>query len=128
MSDDNPYSKREVDILIGGISEKFDQLFKMLDKWDNSLTRIETNQNDFQLRMSKIEDMISDYASYKKIVDGLVNYKWWITGVGAVIILLGGSMLLLIKAQITSEVQSKISLAMERTLDANITKQEIINK
>lgn len=124
---DEPYSKREVDIFFKGLEDKFEQLFKRLDKQDNTLGRIETNLGDFQTRISKLEDLVSDYSDYKKTTDGLINYKWWIMGCAAVFLLLGGSLLLLVKSQLNNDIQSKISLGIDSAFNARFSKIQVIN-
>ena len=124
---EEPYTKREQDIFFKNLGEKFEQLFDRLDKQDITLSRIESNQNDFQIRISKIEDTISDYPDYKKLVETLVNYKWWVVGAIAAFTVLGGSMFFLIKSQLSNDIQNKISLGIDSAFNSRFSKIQVIN-
>lgn len=125
--DKDPYNKRETDILLKGVDDKLSDLLKHLDKQDRTLERIEVSQNDYQARLSKLEDVLSDYAMYKKTVDGLVNYRWWLVGAGAAFIILGGSMFLLVKSQLTNDIQTKISIGIDQAFNNRFSKVQVIN-
>lgn len=74
MSDET-YSKREQDHFFG-------ELFKRMDKQDETLGRIEGQTTKTNGRVTKLEEKTDDYPSTRKTVQ-------WIMGVGAAAIVLG---------------------------------------
>lgn len=82
MSDDVPYTKREMDF-------HFDNLNKRFDKQDKVLESICAQTTATNGRVNKVEAMLEDYPQIKKDVLSLNNNKWYAIGAIAVIILMG---------------------------------------
>lgn len=123
MTEETPYSKREIDIIIRGQSDNFGKLFDILKDQNVTLKSIESNQTTTSLEVALIKDTIKDYADIKMTVSGLVNYRWWIVGAGATFILLGGTLVLLV----SSKIDSKISTGINQAVDQRLSKVQVIN-
>ena len=87
------YLKRELD-------HRFEDLFKRMDKQDDSLQRIEDQTIKTNGRATRLEDKVSDYNDIKKSVAAHENYKWWLAGVAVAITVTG---LLAIKQMVRQE-------------------------
>lgn len=123
MSEELPYNKRESDILFKGINDNFDRLFDTLKGQDETLKRIEGNQNTNAMDILIIKDTIKDYPVYKATTDSLVNYKWWVIGAMAAFTILGGSVVLLFEAKI----DTKISNGIDAAFNNKFAKVQVIN-
>lgn len=120
---DEPYNKREIDIIIKGQNDSFDKLFDMLKEQNVTLKSIDTNLTTNQMEIALIKDTIKDYPDLKATVSGLVNYKWWIIGAVAAFAVLGGSVVLLFEARIDSKIYDGINDAVSQ----HFQKVQVIN-
>lgn len=120
---EQPYNKRESDILFKNLDEKFDRLFKKLDDQDKTLSRIETNQTDAQSRITRLEDTVKDYDELKLSVDGLTNYKYWIIGAIAAFGVLSAILVYLVN----DKIDSKITSGIDQAFNTRFSKVQVIN-
>lgn len=120
---DEPYTKREIDILIKGQNDNFDRLFKRMDNQDAVLANIQEGYNSNQREIDRINDTIKDYPEMKVTVSGLVNYKWWLIGAVAAFTILGGSIVLLF----VSQINTKISQGIDNAFNQRFAKVQVIN-
>lgn len=120
---DEPYTKREIDILIKGQNDNFDRLFKRMDNQDAVLANIQEGYNSNQREIDHINDTIKDYPEMKLVVATLVNYKWWLIGAVAAFAVLGSSVVLLFEARI----DNKITMGIESAVIQHFQKVQVIN-
>ena len=120
---DDPYTKREVDILVKGVNDNFERLFKRMDNQDNALSEIKNIQNDSKLEIAMIKDTIKDYNTLKEAVSSLVNYKWWLVGAIAVFAVLGGGFIALVEGRI----DTKIQVGIDQAFNSRFAKVQVIN-
>lgn len=114
MSDDSPYNKREVDLIVQSQNVKYDNIIKILTEQNTTLKGIESNQTITQVDVNRIKDTIADYAEIKATVNSLINYKWWLIGAVAAFTLLGGSVVLLFEARIDTKIYNGINDAVSQ--------------
>lgn len=112
------YSKREQDFFR-------DELFKRMDKQDNMLERIESQTLKTNGRVTRLEDRVADYNTYKAKTDELINFRWWIVGAVAAISLVGGTLGYFFKRELLNSVKETSQASVAEYLDNHFDIQTI---
>lgn len=120
---DEPYNKRESDILFKGISDNFDRVLKGMEEQNKMLSTIQETQNSNQREIDRINDTIKDYPDVRAAVNSLTNYKWWIIGTIATIMAIGSIVVYLVN----DKIDTKISDGINTAFNDRFSKIQVIN-
>lgn len=89
-------------------------LFRRMTGQDNMLTDIKTQTTKTNGRVTVLEICVKDYEEIKKIVSGLSNWKIWISGAVAIVVVGGGFVWNLIITNVLNTAQQNTQNSIEK--------------